>query len=188
MKQKLSRSITELLPRRAHEPDDERTFDALHWMVAGVFLAAGAEAAFGSRRGAGRDDVRIAPLVAGTTAAAAHVARALLPHRAARTIAQLLNGVAIGVGAAGVVSSVLNVAQDDAREWRWSGPRRKPLFKRIPSLAPLTFGVAGGLGVLLDREERADAREHDRLERRARIVERLVPKRRARVDRIVIHV
>lgn len=50
------------------------------------------------------------------------------------------------------------------------------------------LAAAGALGLLLKRQERAAAREQERLARRAAIVERLVPKRRARVDRIVIHV
>jgi hypothetical protein len=50
------------------------------------------------------------------------------------------------------------------------------------------LAAAGTLGVLLKRQERAAAEEHERLARRAAIVERQVPRRRARVDRIVIHV
>jgi hypothetical protein len=59
---------------------------------------------------------------------------------------------------------------------------------RIPSLAPLAFAAVGVLGMLLDREEEEIDEARDSLERRARVVERLVPKRKAKLDRIVVHV
>jgi hypothetical protein len=184
-----SRKRHELIPAPHRDGEvDAHAFPPLHWMVASVFLATGAEAALGRRRGIAADEVRWAPLLVAPVASATHVARALRPGAGSRLAAQLLNGVAIGVGVVGVASSVLSVIGEGGREWGWTGPRRKSLLKRIPSLAPLTFGAAGLLGYLLDREEREDGRRHVRLERRAKVVERLVPKRRARVDRIVVHV
>jgi hypothetical protein len=181
--------IRGLMPRPTERAaDDAHAFSPLHWMVAGIFIAAGAEAAFGRRRGEAPDAVRWAPLVVGPLAGAAHVARAVLPGALTRIAAQVLNGVALGVGVIGAASSTWAVVEEGSREWRWTGPRRKPLAKRVPSLAPLTFGAAGALGMLLDRQERLDSVEHARLERRARIVERLVPKPRRRVERIVVHV
>jgi hypothetical protein len=183
------KQVTELVPFVPDTgPGDEFTFPALHWMTAGVFLAAGVEAAIGRRRGSAPDDIRWGPLVVAPLAGAAHVARALLPGRPTRVAAQLLNGVAIGVGAVGLVSSIWAVIDDDVPDLHPFGPRRRSLRKRFPSLAPLAFGAAGMLGILLDREESADAAEHNALEKRARIVERLVPKGRARVHRIVVHV
>jgi hypothetical protein len=184
------RSIRELIPARpAGEGDDAHTFRALHWMAAGIFLAAGLEAAFGRRRGDAPDDIRWAPLVVAPLAGAAHVVRVLAPNARSRIATQLLNGVAVGVGAIGAASSTLSIAEAGGRSWFAYGPRRKPIYKRIPSLAPLTFGAAGALGIILDREERADALQHASLERRARIVERLVPRPpRRRVERIVVHV
>ena len=46
--------------------EDESAFGGLHWLTAGLFVAAGAEAAFGQRRGDYRPDdaVRWAPLIA----------------------------------------------------------------------------------------------------------------------------
>jgi hypothetical protein len=166
---------------------DEYAFPALHWMTAAVFIAAGIESAFGQRRGNDLDGVRWAPLLAAPLAGAAHAARALQPTRATRIAAQFLNGVAIGVGIAGFASSTWAVVEDERLRADF-GPRRKPISKRLPSLAPLAFGAAGMLGILLDREEREDARAHQALERRARVVERLVPKRRPRLDRIVLHI
>jgi hypothetical protein len=183
-----------LLPGHDAEPDtepsDEFSFPALHWMTAAIFLAAGAEAALGRRPGSHTNGVRWAPLLAAPLAGAAHAARALHPSRTTRVAAQLLNGVAIGVGAVGLASSTLALFDDDLdlpADDRF-GPRRKPLSQRVPSLAPLAFGAAGLLGVILDREEQSDGAAHAALERRARIVERLVPKRRGRVERIVVHV
>jgi hypothetical protein len=183
------RSIRERIPYAAPpEPDDEHGFPALHWMAAGIFIAAGIEAAFGRRRGDAPDDIRWAPLVVAPLAGVAHVLRAVAPSAATRLATQLLNGVAVGVGTIGAASSTWSVVES-RRYDGYGGPRRKPLFKRIPSLAPLTFGAAGALGLLLDREEQADAVEHALLERRARIVERLVPRPpRRRLERIVVHI
>ena len=60
--------------------------------------------------------------------------------------------------------------------------------RQRPSLAPLLLTAAGLLAMALDRQEHRLAAERTRLEQRARIVERLVPRRRARLDRIVVHV
>ena len=56
------------------------------------------------------------------------------------------------------------------------------------ALVPLTFGATACLGLLLEREEESERDERARLRRRARVVERLVPRRRSRLDRIVVHV
>jgi hypothetical protein len=182
-------SLRELVPqRREPEPDARHTFPALHWMTAGIFIAAGVEAAFGRRRGETPDDVRWAPLLVAPLAGVAQVVRAVAPTPATRLATQLLNGVAIGVGAIGVASSTWAVLEAGRDEGIFR-PRRKPLFKRVPSLAPVTFGAAGVLGMLLDREERSDSLEHASLQRRARVVERLVPRPpRRRLERIVVHV
>jgi hypothetical protein len=187
----------ERLPFGGYGADDDdagddgahgHVFSALHWLTAGVFLAAGIEAAVGRRRGNAPDDVRWGPLVVAPLAGAAHAIRALVPGPASRAAAQVFDGVAVGVGAVGLASSTWAVLDDDTPDLQHFGPRRRPLSKRIPSLAPLAFGAAGLLGMLLYREERAMDDEHDALERRARVVERLVPRRRARIERIVVHV
>src|SRR5687767_12994697 len=104
----------------------------LHWMTAGLFLAAGAEAALGERRGDYRpsEAIRWAPFVAAPIAGAAQAARALAPSESTRMIAKIASAAAIGVGVAGLVNS-MSAARgldqyDDARS----------LMDKIPSLAP----------------------------------------------------
>jgi hypothetical protein len=178
----------------AHEADDDVAFESLHWLAAGLFLAAGTEAGLGERRGDPRTDhaVRWGPLIAAPLAGAAHVARALFPGRATGVATRVLNGAAFLVGAAGVAGAI-HAAGDEAAA---TGFEPQPsLSRRLPSFAPLTFAIAGLVGVLIDREEviaadrRAELRDEIRAaQRRARIVERLVPHRKARVDRVVLHV
>jgi hypothetical protein len=166
-----------------HDDDqDEFTMSGLHWMAAGLFVAAGAEAAVGERRGDHRapDAIRWAPTIAAPLAGAAHAARALWPSPATRALARVADGVAIGVGAAGLANSILAAQSDESHTRGWTG--------RVPGLAPLAFAAIGILGLILQEEEEAAAEQLDALERRADIVERFVPKRRARVDRIVVHV
>lgn len=124
----------------------------LHWMTAGLFLAAGAEAAFGERRGDYRppDALRWAPLVAAPLAIAAQAARAISPSRSTRIASQIANAVAVTVGAAGLISSV-----NSARHLHQYDVEYEPsLLETLPSLAPLAFGAVGVLGLLLDSEER----------------------------------
>jgi hypothetical protein len=177
----------------AHDDDEDVAFDSLHWLAAGLFLAAGTEAGLGERRGDTRADhaVRWGPLIAAPLAGGAHAARALFPGRATGIATRVLNGVAFVVGAAGVAGA-LHAARDEAAATGFEP--RASLPRRLPSFAPLTFAIAGLVGVLIDREESiaADRRAelHEQLRqahRRASIVERLVPRRKTRFDRIVLH-
>jgi hypothetical protein len=139
-------------PATEHEiPEHEHGFAGLHWMTAGLFVAAGAEAALGQRRGDHRsaEAVRWAPVIAAPMAGAAQAARALWPTPATRTLSQLVNGVALGVGAAGLVSSV----RASLREHEYEIDEPPAFWDRFPSLAPLAFGAVGLLGLLLDRDE-----------------------------------
>jgi hypothetical protein len=174
---------------------DSLTFDSLHWLTAGLFLAAGTEAGLGERRGDYRaeDAVRWGPLIAAPLAGGAHAARALFPGTATRIAAQVLNGVAVVVGAAGVAGAVYGALRDEPTDRAFHSRTRMP--QRLPSFAPLTFAIAGLLGVLLDRDEREAAEEREallddlrRTRRRARLIGRLVPERKSRLDRIVLHV
>lgn len=168
---------------RKHDEIETSPFSGLHWMTAGLFVAAGVEAAMGVRQGEHRPrgSVRWGPLLAAPAAATAHALRAARPTRRARLASQILDGIAIGVGTVGVASS-LHIAlntDDDGYTRRDNA--------RMPSLAPLAFCAVGLLAVMLDDQEEEFEEERARLERRARIVERLLPERKARVDRIVIH-
>jgi hypothetical protein len=169
---------------------EDVTFSSLQWMTAGIFLVAGADAVLRERKSQGRvtELVRWAPLLAAPLAGAAHAARALSPNRKTRVAAQVLDGLAMGVAAAGVGRVLYEAATDGAAGGPWtSGPRhRARALSR--TVAPLTFGATGVLGLILDREERDEEAELRRLRRRARVVERLVPKRRPRLDHIVVHI
>ena len=130
----------------------EHGFASLHWMTAGLFVAAGAEAALGKRRGDHRADdaIRWAPLVAAPLASAAQAARAIWPSPTTRNVSKLVNSVAVAVGAAGLISSVR--AGLSEREYQ-EDEESASLLERLPSLAPLAFGAVGLLGLLLDSEE-----------------------------------
>ena len=170
--QKARAALREMLPRQAdkhkkqlrhrvtsseHQLDaHEHGFAGLHWMAAGLFAAAGAEAALGQRRGDHRADdaVRWAPLVAAPLASAAQAARAIWPSPTTRNISKLVNTVAVAVGAAGLISSVRaglseREYQEDEEPSSW--------LEHVPSLAPLAFGAVGLLGLLLDGEEKEAA-------------------------------
>jgi hypothetical protein len=166
-----------------HEDDnnDELTFGRLHWMTSALFLAAGAETAFGERRGDYRppDAVRWAPLVAAPLACAAHAAQAIAPGTHTRRIAQIMNAVAVGVGAAGMASSVYSTIQDRHED------DTRSLIGALPSMSPLAFAAVGVLGFLLDGEERDEA--EDRRQLRAHLQSLGTAKRkRKRVKRIVV--
>lgn len=186
--------------KRTREPeleteDDDVVFESVHWLAAGLFLAAGTEAGLGERKGEDRplDAIRWGPLLAAPLAGGAHAARALFPSRTTRIVAQVLNGIAVVVGAAGVASAVHSAinAEPGSRAFE----KRSRARERLPSLAPLTFALAGLLGALVDRDERTAAEERDELleelrrtRRRARVLDRLVPERKPRFDRVVLHV
>lgn len=133
--------------------DNDQDYSGLHWMAAGLFLAAGAEAAFGERRGDYRppEALRWAPLVAAPLAIAAQAARAIAPTRTTRVASQVANAVAVAVGAAGLVGSVNAVRHLHQYDLDYE----PSLLETIPSLAPLAFGAVGVLGLLLDSEDDA---------------------------------
>jgi hypothetical protein len=180
------------MPRLHQREEDTFAFSGLHWMAAGLFIAAGAQAALSQ----GRKDssqrvpglVRWAPLVAAPLAGAAHAVRAARPTTASRAMSRVLDGLAVGVGAAGVASAIYGAQRERAMTGGWPGSKRRAIAELGASLAPLTFGFTGILGMILDREEEQDSLAHRRLEKRARIVERLVPKRKPKLDRIVVHI
>jgi hypothetical protein len=105
---------------------------------------------------------RWSPLLLGSAAAVAQVVHAVRPSPATRAATRVLNAGVIGVGVAGLLQN------------------RSP--------APLAMEAAGVMGLLLDRQERLTQQERERLQRRADLVERLVPRRRPKLDRVVVHV
>jgi hypothetical protein len=112
------------------------------------------------------------PSLVGSLAAAAQIAHAVRPSDATTAATRLLNASVVGLGLLGLGFEAV------------AGRRGE----RIPSLAPLGLATAGVVAALLDRHQRQEAEERRRLARRADIVERLVPRRRPKLDRIVVHV
>ena len=112
------------------------------------------------------------PAVLAPLAAAAQVSHAVHPTAPTATATRVLNAAAIGAGVAGLVDSLVGSRRSQGR----------------PSLSPLALASAGVLGLILEREERDALEERRRLERRAELMDRFVPRRRARLDRIVVHI
>lgn len=174
---------------------DRSGFSPLHWMAAGLFLATGAEAV-ASRRFASEVDgprrsgwkvLGLAPLVAAPLAGAAHALEAARPGRRAGRAARVLDGVVVGVAAAAAAAGVYGAltARRDPRWYRRGRGRRNAV---LDAVAPLAVGATGVLGLVLEREAREEAERRRRLEQRARLLDRLIPRRRAKIDRIVVHV
>lgn len=163
----------------ADEIEEHSRLAAVRGVTAQLLLATGAGATLEQlaheQAEEGRQTVPVAltwaPLLLGPLAAAANLEHARRPSERSEAAVRFLTSASIGFGAAlFVVDALLN---------RGDPPRR---------IAPLAFASAGLLGLLLDKEEHEiEATEHD-LERRARIVERLVPRRKAKLDRVVVHV
>jgi hypothetical protein len=112
----------------------------------------------------------IVPALLGTLGAATQLAQVHAPSPAGRAALRILNGSAIALGSALVVHDLLAESRPPSR------------------LSPLTLAVGGLLGLLIDHQEAEVDRAGAELRLRASVVDRLVPRRQARVDRIVVHV
>lgn len=112
------------------------------------------------------------PALVAPLAAAAHVRQATTPGPAASRATRVLDSAVIGMGLAELLTSFSGTQRSDRR----------------PSLAPLAFASVGFLGHLLTRRELEIEKENSELQRRNKVVERLVPRRKPRFDRIVVHV
>lgn len=111
---------------------------------------------------------RWAPVLIGPLAAAAHLEHARRASEQTATAVRILDGAALLTGAALALLS--------------------PTEEGAGRATAISFASAGLLGLTLDREERTMEGERRELERRARVVERLVPKPRRRLERVVVHV
>lgn len=110
------------------------------------------------------------PALIGPLAAAAHLTRMTRSDDAVEGATRVLDTAAVVLGIGAAVTAIL----------RGDGGRA--------SAGPLGLASAGLLGLLLDRQERSVVEERRRLARRAAVVDRLVPRRRQKLDRIVVHV
>lgn len=146
---------------------------SLRALTAHLLLLTGADAAFGAyARGKPRSYAAIwGPALIAPLAATAHLAHLARPSDSTTRATRFLDVAVIGLGVAAAVGDLVS--------------RRSA---RTPPLAPLALASAGLLGAALDREESATRAELRRLRRRASVVERLVPRRRSKLDRVVVHV
>jgi hypothetical protein len=112
-----------------------------------------------------------APALLGPLTAAANIEHARNPSESTRIALRVLTGATVGFGAALYIADVLGSARRETHR-----------------LAPIAFASAGLLNLILDREEAEIERDEAILRRRASVVERLVPARRPKLDKIVLHV
>lgn len=120
-------------------------------------------------------DVRLtawAPAVLGTVAAVAHAVHGFAPTERTRLATRTLDVAVVAGGLLGLGETLAAARRDRA----------------LPDVAAVALACAGLLGILIDRTDSRHEAERLRLERRASVVERLVPPRRTRLDRIVVHV
>lgn len=152
----------------------------LRFATAQVFLATGAAAALErlDRGGIGPESARAtppplvwAPVIIAPMAAAAAVlhARSATPRTAAAL--RFSNAAAIAVGGTLLLADLAGSGE--------------VVIRRLGSLGLV---AAGFMGYALDRHERASEQAERALRRRAAVVERLVPRRKTKLDRVVVHV
>lgn len=167
--------------RLRREPEPASPLPYLRAAAAQLLLATGAGATLEHVSGApsarfGRTDNGVpgalawAPALIGPLAAVAHLQHARQPDLESGRAVRLLNAASLTVGSALFVYDLLAGDRPRAR------------------LAPLAFASAGLLGITLDRQELETRNRETELRRRAKVVERLVPRRRPRLDRVVVHV
>lgn len=166
------------------EPNERKDsgFTTLRFLAAQLLLVSGADATLeqvarsrsapADAGGAPPRALVWGPAILAPLAAAAHVAHALERSDSTTAATRVLNAAVLSLGVANLAESLYSA-------------RRRP---GAPSLSPLLLASAGLLGFALDRQERSTDEERRRLERRAAIVERVVPKRRPKLDRVVVHV
>lgn len=112
-----------------------------------------------------------APLVVGPIAAAAQLQYTRESHVAPANAVRVLDGAVIALGGALFIADLVTSRKMGAR-----------------GVGALAFASVGLLGYLLERHEEQAASAERKLRRRADVVERLVPRRRPKLDRVVVHV
>jgi hypothetical protein len=147
--------------------------------VAQLFLATGAGATFehvvGARSSASGEGgvpkpLAWAPALLAPLAAAAHLEHARRPGEQTSRAVRFLDIATLAVGSGLFIYDLVANRNSPAR------------------LAPLAFASAGILGITLEHQETETRRAEAALRRRARVIERLVPRRRPKLDRVVVHV
>jgi hypothetical protein len=178
MRDQLRRLASSALPARKNLDDGGTSLTALRAAAAELLLATAAEVALDqlhlrsdrSSRSSAPKALSWAPLLVAPLAAAAHVEHARRPREETSLALQVLNTATLAIGGALLIYELV----DPQRETR--------------RLGPLSLASAGVLGFAIDAQEREVHRAERDLRRRADVVERLVPRRKARLDRVVVHV
>lgn len=171
--------------------DDGAEFKALRLLTAQILFLSGTQVALENLQRAKREEgppfphgspgperrvfdlvASWAPAVVAPLAGIAHLTQAMRPDEATSSTARALSLAAIGAGITGLIDTCI-----EARRTRSK-----------PSLAPLALASAGLLGLIVEREEQDVLEERKRLERRASLADRILPRRRGKLDRIVVHV
>jgi hypothetical protein len=178
------REIRQRLDRALHGAEGSATIATpVRAAVAHLFLATGAVAGLERMQRSAKPEHLVghhsvprpltwAPLVIGPLAAAAQLEHARNPGNQTATAVRLLNGASIVIGGSLLLHDL----------WR------RAEHSGTPYLGAAAFASAGLLGFALEAHVREMQRSERDLRRRARLVERLVPRRRGKVDRIVVHV
>jgi hypothetical protein len=112
-----------------------------------------------------------APGLIGPLAAAAQIRLARDASPDSALAVDLLNAATVATGAALFILDLLSADEDASLH-----------------LAPVAFASAGLLALAVNRQEREIRSVERRLRRRAAIVERLVPRRRPKIEKVVVHV
>lgn len=173
-----------LVPRRASRGNGEpASSPELRWTAAALALTTGATAT----RPDGSRAIRRLPLILAPVLGVTQVVASRTTDPRARTMARVLGTVALGVAAAELALASYRAVSRRDREGTWRGGHRPTRREVNEFLAPVAFGATGLLTLLLEREERRHA-EALRERRRTSLAKRIVPRRKARVDRIVVHV
>lgn len=179
MAQTVYREVIQMFGRFArttHFEDGDRPVPALSFAVAHTIFTIGAAASLEYLRSSDRVTASArtraagwVPIVLGAIAGAAHIATRPDDFNHQRAT-RILDRTVAATGAAFVIA-------DAVRRGRGTG-----------AVAALAFASAGLLGEIVALSEAERRETESALVRRARIVERLVPQRNARLDRIVVHV
>lgn len=113
-----------------------------------------------------------APALLGAAAAISHAVYAFAPSERTRLATRTFDVAVVSAGLLSLADTLAAARRDG----------------KIPSLGSVSLATAGLLGILIDRSESRHEAERQRLERRASVVERLVPRRQTKFDRLVVHV
>ena len=113
-----------------------------------------------------------APALLGVAAAVAHAVHAFTPTERSRLATRTFDVAVVGAGLLGLADTLASAKRNG----------------ELPDMGSVSLASAGLLGILIDRSDSRHEAERLRLQRRADVVERLVPKRSPRLDRVVVHV